>query len=101
MELHHQLPSIQKQGVTVLVITPDPPGRIQSYWETHQFTFWAIPDPRGTLLNRLGQETSWWKLGRMPGLILLNALGTEVYTHHGRTMRDLPDFRQALAALPD
>lgn len=85
----------------MLVITPDPPSRIKQYWERHQFIFWAVPDPGGELLNRLGQEISWWKLGRMPGLIVLNAFGARVYAHHGRSMRDLPDFHEALETLRD
>ncbi len=59
-------------------------------------TFQAIADPDGQLLEKLGQEVIWWKLGRMPLLLGLDAAGTIQYRHSGRSMQDLPNFEEAM-----
>lgn len=58
-------------------------------------TFWAIADPTGNVLKVLGQETHWWRLGRMPAFIALDPGGRIAYRHWGRSMRDWPNFDEA------
>lgn len=59
--------------------------------------FQAVSDPK--LLQLLGQETNWLKMGRMPTVIAIDRDGRVVYEHHGRSMSDLPDFQVVLEAL--
>lgn len=62
-------------------------------------TFWAIADPSGTVLHALGQEVHWWRLGRLPAFMGIDADGHIAYRHWGRSMRDWPDFDEAARAI--
>lgn len=56
--------------------------------------FQAVADQK--LLQLLGQEINWLKMGRMPALILVDRTGRILYEHHGQSMRDLPDFHAVI-----
>ncbi len=81
----------------MIVVAPDAPTRLSQYLRAHDMLFQAVSDQK--LLQLLGQEVNWLKLGRMPALIAIGREGRVVYEHHGRSMSDLPDFQIVLSAL--
>lgn len=88
--------------MTLVVIGPDRRERFQEYFERRQLPWIVLPDPEGHLLAMWGQAVVWWRLGRMPGAVGLDAAHRVVWTHRGRSMSDLPDWDEALRILsPD
>ena len=83
----------------MLVIAPDSADKLKTYWEKHGYQFDAVADPQGNLLNRLGQENNWRKLGRMPSLLAVDSQGAVVTEHHGSSMKDTPDFQSLMAQI--
>lgn len=59
----------------------------------------VIADPEGRLLQVLGQPFSWWRLGRMPAALLVDAQGRVVWRHDGQSMRDTPAVSAWLSAV--
>jgi peroxiredoxin len=87
------------QHIGVLVIAPDAEVAVKQYWQRHQLPFDVVADSAGRVLKILGQQTSVWKMGRMPALLAVNHDGQVVYEHAGRNMRDLPNWQKAIEAL--
>ncbi len=78
-----------------MVVAPDSDTRLRRYLQDHPVPCQAVADPEGALLKALGQETVWWKMGRMPGFLAINQTGRIVYAHAGQSMRDFPDWAEA------
>lgn len=79
----------------MVVVAPDSPQRLRQ---------WALPcpaiaDPEGTVLRALGQVVDWWRLGRMPGVLVVDRQGMVRWRHQGRSMRDVPTVQQWLAVV--
>lgn len=85
--------------MSVFVFGPDGPRAFADYFARERMPFRGIPDPDGRLLALLGQEVNWLRLGRMPALLAVDAGGEVVHVHKGQSMRDLPSWDAALAAL--
>ena len=78
-----------------MVVAPDNESRLRQYLQDHPVDCQAIADPDGAVLRALGQQNLWWKMGRMPGFLAINAAGKIVYEHAGQSMRDFPDWDEA------
>ncbi|GBD22254.1 Putative peroxiredoxin bcp [bacterium HR28] len=89
----------RKVGAEVVVIAPDGPRSVRSYWERQQLPFPVISDPEHRLAARFGQEVKLMKLGRMPAVIVIDAEGVIRAAWYGESMRDIPDTAAVLAAL--
>jgi hypothetical protein len=77
------------------VVAPDGPERLRQ----QELPCRVIADPAGQLLGTLGQVSRWYRLGRLPGLLAVDAAGSVVWRHDGKGMADLPDLDAALKAL--
>ncbi len=78
-----------------MVVAPDSETRLRQYLREHPVECQAVADPDGTVLKALGQDSIWWKMGRMPGFLAINQSGQIVYEHAGQSMRDFPDWAAA------
>lgn len=81
------------------MISPDKEETLTTYLSNHHMTFRAIADPGGAILQAFGQESSWWRFGRMPALLGFDTHGQVIYRHMGQSMKDFPDFDQLLTLL--
>lgn len=78
------------------MVAPDPAEVVRRFWIREGLDLWVVAD--AGLLQVLGQPRRWWP-GRLPALLAVAPGGTVVWRHLGRSMRDLPDWEQAVAAL--
>lgn len=72
---------------------------MRAFWEEQGLPFVGIPDPDCSLLARLGQETNWWRLGRMPGAVVVDRQGRIRWEQIGRSMGDYPTPEEILHLL--
>lgn len=61
--------------------------------------FIGLPDPDQVVLSRYRQESSLFKLGRMPAQFLIDRQGSICYVHYGGSMMDIPDNKEILNLL--
>jgi peroxiredoxin len=52
--------------------------------------FHIFYDPQATVANMLHQQVIWHKLGRMPGLLIVDKQGVVRYAYYSDNMHDIP-----------
>ena len=83
----------------VVVIGPENAESLQRYWRTAALPFIGLPDPDHTVSRLYGQETSLFKLGRMPAQMLIDRSGILRFVSYGHSMADIPPAREVLNLL--
>ena len=83
----------------ILVIGPENPAAYKAYFEKEQLPFVGLPDPSHKVLKLLGQKVNLFKLGRMPGQIIVDKQGNVRFIHYGHNMADIPANEEVLALL--
>ena len=58
--------------------------------------FIGLPDPDHRVLKLYGQETSLFKLGRLPAQMLIDKSGLLRYVHYGHSMTDIPSNKEIM-----
>ena len=99
-QLRQDYPELQRRGVAVVVVGPDDAARFRSFWEDGSLPFTGLPDPDHRVLKLYGQETSIFKLGRMPAQALIDRDGMIRYVHYGKSMQDIPSLADLTPYLP-
>lgn len=85
----------------ILVIGHDSQRAFHSYWTKHRLPFTGIPDPKGSVLKKYGQEVNIFKLGRMPAQAVIDKRGFIRFIHYGHSMADIPQSGEILAILDE
>lgn len=98
-QLRQDAAEFQSRGVQVAIIGPDGPNAFRRYWETEQMPFTGLADVGNKVADVFHQEVVWWKLGRMPAVIIVDGQGIIRYAHYGSSMSDIPDNAEVLEAL--
>jgi len=88
-----------KANTVILVIGPESPGAYKAYFEKEQLPFVGLPDPSHKVLKLFGQKVNLFKLGRMPGQIIVDKQGNVRFIHYGHNMADIPANEEVLALL--
>jgi peroxiredoxin len=100
-QLRHDYFKFIERETVILVIGPDLPAAFKSYWKKNDLPFTGIPDPKGSVLKRYGQEVNIFKLGRMPAQAIIDRHGIVRYVHYGHSMADIPENDEILAILDE
>ncbi len=58
-------------------------------------------DQSKSVAEMLKQETRWIKLGRMPGLLVIDKKGIIQYAYYGKNMHDIPENDEILQVLEE
>ena len=85
----------------IVVIGPERLQSFRSYWIKHNLPFTGIPDPKGSILKKYGQEVNIFKLGRMPAQAVIDKHGIVRFVHYGHSMADIPLNEEILAILDE
>ena len=85
----------------ILVIGPEKPQAFKSFWLKNKLPFKGLPDPRGTVLKKYGQEVNLFKLGRMPAQAIIDKNGNVRFIHYGHSMSDICKPSEILAKLDE
>lgn len=98
-QLRQDYEAFRARGAEILAIGPDGPHAFQRYWREENLPFPGLADPKHSVANAYGQQVSWLKWGRMPALLLIDRAGQIRYRHYARSMSDIPEDEEVLAAL--
>jgi len=91
MQLHQDYDRFKEKGTIIVAIGPENAKSFQDYWEKHNLPFYGIPDKKHSVLKLYGQKVNLFKLGRMPGQMLVDKEGVLRYVHYGHSMKDIPE----------
>ncbi len=81
--------------IEVVVMAPDTVDALTEYRTHHGLDCRLVSDHDGRLLQKLGQPVHWWQFGRLPATLAVSQSGEVVWTHIGRSVRDIPKFTEA------
>ena len=85
-----------KLNTEIIVAGPENAGSFQKYWTKEKLPFVGLPDPEHRILKLYGQETSLFKLGRLPAQMLIDTSGMLRFVHYGHSMTDIPSNKEIL-----
>lgn len=88
-------------GTEVIVIGPEGPKVFGAYFQENDLPFTGLPDPRGSVLRRYGQEVNLFKFGRMPAQVIVDRQGIARYVHYGKAMSDIPENDELIDLLEE
>ncbi len=99
MQLHQDYQEFAKRDTIIVAIGPDSKEKHQRYFKEKGFAFYGLPDPKGEVLKKYGQEVNLFKLGRMPAQMLIDKEGILRYVHYGHSMKDFPGNDEILSLI--
>lgn len=83
----------------MLAVGPDGEKAFALYWENQRLPFIGLPDPSHKVALQYRQEVKLFKLGRMPLVTVIDAVGIIRYAHYGASMSDIPSNRTLLEVI--
>lgn len=98
-QLRRDFQEFVRLNTVVMAIGPDNARAYNSFWQAHELPFIGLPDPKGGVLKRYGQQVKLLKLGRMPAQVIVDKAGVVRYLHYGQSMSDIPSNREILEIL--
>ena len=91
MRLGKRYEDFEKVNAEIFAITPDREKNAKKLEDKYaKYKFPIYYDPKKTVLKKLNQEVNWVKLGRMPGLLIVDTEGTVRYAYYSSNMHDIP-----------
>lgn len=90
-----------ERDVEVVVVGPEDARAFEAYWRKASLPFTGLPDPGHTVLKLYGQQTSLFRLGRMPAQVIVDRQGVARYVHYGHAMSDIPPNAEILALVDE
>lgn len=100
-QLRQDKEAFDKRDILVVVVGPEDKERFSEYWKKNNMPFVGIPDKKHKVLKDYGQEVDLFKLGRMPGQMLIDKEGILRYVHYGHSMKDIPDNQEILGLVDE
>jgi peroxiredoxin Q/BCP len=85
----------------ILVIGHENAHAFASFWMKNFLPFTGLPDPKGSVLKKYGQEVNIFKLGRMPAQAIIDKQEIVRFVHYGNSMTDIPENSEILAILDE
>jgi len=73
----------------IVAVGPDDKAAFEAFFTAQRIPFPGVPDPDLVILETYGQQTSWWRLGRMPAQFLIDRKGVVRFVEYGKSMRDI------------
>jgi peroxiredoxin len=100
-QLRQDYTKFEERNTTILVIGPEDASAFRKFFVAKSLPFIGLPDPTHSVLNKYGQETNLFKLGRMPAQVLVDRNGMIHFVHYGHDMTDIPQDSDILAMLDE
>ncbi len=99
-QLRDHKEEFEKKNIRILVFGPENNEDFRKYWEENKMPFIGFPDAK-KIMKEYGQESKWYKLGRMPFQIAADSEGNVIEKHWGQSMKDIPDIEGVLSLYSD
>lgn len=101
MQLRDEIARFTAANAEIVAVGPDSPAAFTRFWQEKRIPFVGIPDPDHTISDRFQQEVVWWRLGRMPALVVVDQNSRVRWAHYGQGMSDIPSNDKLLQVLAD
>lgn len=88
MKLARSYKRFVQSDTEVIAVGPDGKEAFAAFFGAQRIPFPGIPDPDETVLGSYGQQSAWWRFGRLPAQFLIDRKGIVRYVEYGRNMRD-------------
>jgi peroxiredoxin Q/BCP len=99
MQLHHDHDEFVRRDALIVAIGPENAESFQKHWDKYQLSFVGLPDEKHMVLKLYGQQVKLFKLGRMPGQMIVDKKGVLRYVHYGHSMEDIPENKEIMELL--
>lgn len=99
MQLHRDHDEFVRRDALIVVIGPDNAESYKKHWEKYQLSFVGLPDDQHRVLKLYGQQVNLFKMGRMPGQMIVDKKRFLRYVHYGHSMEDIPENKEILELL--
>jgi len=90
-----------KRGARVIVLGPENMEHFSLWWLEQRMPFTGIPDPRHRIARLYGQPANFWKLGRMPLIVIVDKNGNIRMRHRAKLPSDIPPIKKIITALDE
>ena len=98
-QLRHDYAKFQALDAEVVVVGPEPASLFRDHFKKYNLPFIGLADPKQYVLTRYGQEVNLFKLGRMPGQMIIDRQGILRFVHYGHDMTDIPQNSEIIELL--
>ena len=97
--MRDDIDAFKASNATIAVVVHDDNKSVAEYWGKHRIPYVGIPDPKGVLAKRYGQQWKLLRAGRMPALFVIDADQQIVAEQRGDSMKDIPRNADVLELL--
>jgi peroxiredoxin Q/BCP len=101
MQLHQDYEKFSQLDTIIVVIGPEDSPAFKAYWDENKYDFIGIPDKEHEILKLYGQKVNIFKLGRMPGQMIIDKNGILRYVHYGNSMSDIPKNEELIKIIEE
>jgi peroxiredoxin len=98
-QLRQDYYTFNNRQAEVIVIGPEDDNAFKEFWQREKMPVTGIADPQHIIAKIYGQETKILKMGRMPALFVIDLEGLIRFSHHGKSMSDIPPNKDILDLL--
>jgi peroxiredoxin len=98
-QLRRDFDGFLARRTAVIVITPERPDAVQTYWQREQMPMLGLADPDHAAANRYRQEVNMFGSGRLPAMFLIDRSGKIRQAHYATSPADIPSMQAILAAV--
>jgi peroxiredoxin len=98
-QLRQDYNTFSNKQAEVIVIGPEDDNVFNEFWQREKMPVTGIADPQHIIAKLYGQEVKILKLGRMPALLVIDREGLVRFSHHGKSMDDIPSNKEVLELL--
>lgn len=98
-QLRRDIARLTDYQTIVLVIAPEQPDAVRSFWRKEQLPFIGLADPEHNVAALYRQEANMFQSGRLPATILVDRAGRIRKTYYGSSAADIPTMDTIWTAL--
>ena len=100
-QLRQDYEQFSERDTAVLDIGPEDAQQFAYFFAKTDLPISGLPDPKGSVLKKYGQEIKIFKFGRMPAQALIDKEGVVRFVHYGNSMTDIPATEEMLALIDE
>ena len=89
--------ALNTELIPILVDTQEHAKQMEDKYAKNKFAIYY--DQENSVAKLLNQQWVWWKLGRMPGLFIVNKKGIIQFAYYSDSMADIPKNQDLLDVL--
>jgi peroxiredoxin len=94
---YDEFEALNTELIPILVDTQEHAKQMEEKYAKNKFSIYY--DREESVAKQLNQQWVWWKLGRMPGLFIVDKQGVIRFAYYSDSMADIPKTQDVLEVL--